>query len=277
MEEVYKAAVEALQAGEIACVATIVSVKGSTPRGVGAKMLIRADGTIVGTIGGGAMEARIIGDARKAIASGESGLFDYSLRGETGEDLAICGGEAQVFLETLSPRRELVIVGGGHIALYLARFGPLLGFRTVIIDDRQEFANGERFPTADRTIVALPEAVAEVVDIDERTCVVIATRGHGHDEQALRAVLDSSAGYVGLVGSRHKVETVFEHLQEAGASDEALARVYTPVGLDIGSDTPAEIALSIMAEIIMVERKGSGRPLRERGNPILMRQRAAHV
>lgn len=274
MEAIYQAAMEALRAGEAICVATIVAVKGSTPRGVGTKMLIRADGSSLGTVGGGAMEQRVIEDALQALVQGASILVHYSLRGESEQDLAICGGEMQVFLEVLAPERELLIIGGGHVGLCLAQLAAILGFRIVVVDDREEFANRERFPMADRTLAIPIEALREAVSISARTHVVIVTRDHVHDEEALEAVLGSPAKYIGLVGSRRKVASVFEHLLAKGFTAEGLARVYSPIGLDIGSETPAEIALSILAEIILVERGGSGRPLCESGNPL--RQRDAN-
>lgn len=268
MQQVFEAAIAHLKAGESACMATIIAVRGSTPRGVGAKMLVRADGSIVGTIGGGAMEGQAISDAQEAIRQGQSLVKHYSLQAHSPESLAICGGEADVFLEVLTPIRQLVVIGGGHIALFLAQMGPILGYNTIIVDDREPFANDERFPTASQTLVAAPDAWPETLTITAHTYIVIATRGHQHDGEALKAALDTPAAYIGLIGSRTKIRAVFQRLQKEGVSAQALSRVYTPVGLDIGSDTPAEIALSVLAEMLLVQRGGTGRPLSERGNPL---------
>ena len=272
MDDIYRAILEALQEGEAVCVATIVSAKGSTPRGVGTKMLIRADGTTLGTIGGGPMEQHVVQDGKEALGKAKSTLKHYSLLGRGADSLSVCGGEADVFLEVLRTQRELVIMGGGHVGLAVAQFASLLDFRITVIDDRAEFANDERFPMASRTVVAPADQVAEHIKITPTTCIVIATPSHQHDTEALRAVLGSPAGYVGLIGSKRKVKTIFAQLHGEGAAESALAGIHTPIGLDIGSDTPAEIALSIMAEILLVLRGGSGRPLQETGNPYLLQE-----
>jgi xanthine dehydrogenase accessory factor len=274
MEEVFSGALEALRAGEPVCVATIVAASGSTPRDVGTKMLIRPDGGTVGTIGGGPMEQTATQDALAALELGRSTVKHYSLLGHGEDSLSICGGEADVFLEVLNPEPELVLVGGGHVGLSLAELGVYLGFRVTVIDDRPEFATAERFPMAHRTIVAPSDQVAQVIDITGSTSILIATHGHSGDAEALRAVISSPAAYIGMVGSQRKVASIWKALGEQGVSKDALARIYSPVGLDIGSESPAEIALSIMAELLLVLRGGTGRPLAKAGNP---HRKGAHV
>ena len=272
MDEIYRAILEALQAGEAICVATIVSARGSTPRGVGAKMLIHADGATLGTIGGGPMEKHAVEDAVAALGENGSTLKHYSLLGRGADSLSVCGGEADVFLEVLGAQRELVILGGGHVGLAVAQCASLLGFRITVIDDRADFATDERFPMASRTVIAPVEQIAQFVSITPHTSIVIATPSHEHDTEALRAVLGSPAGYIGLIGSKRKVKTIFSTLREEGATESALASIHAPIGLDIGSETPSEIALSIMAEILLALRGGSGRPLCESGNPYLIQE-----
>ncbi len=268
MNNIYQAAASAVERGEAVALATIVRVAGATPRGVGTKMLVYADGATEGTIGGGALEARVIAEAQEALRAGEPRLLNFALRDTEAGDPGICGGEADVFIDVLLPHPTLLVVGAGHVAVPVAELGPLLGFRTVVLDDRAEFVTRERFPRADELLVGDIPAELARFPINRQTHIVIVTRGHAHDEAALQAVLDSPAFYIGMIGSRRKVRTVFDNLRAAGASEEALSRVRAPIGLDIGAETPEEIALSIMAEIVMLRRGGQGEPLKldgERG------------
>ncbi|UCC77667.1 MAG: XdhC family protein [Anaerolineales bacterium] len=267
-EAVYEAILEALRGSEAACVLTVIEAEGSTPREVGAKMLLRADGSTVGTIGGGAMEASAVTDAKEALRSKQSRVTEYSLRGEGEGELGVCGGAAKVFIEVLQLKPTLLIAGGGHVAEPLAELGQMLGFRTVVVDDRPEFANRERFPHADRLVVAPFDALLSETEITAHTYVVIVTRGHQYDSIVLRQVLTRPAAYVGMIGSRRKVRTVFERLLSEGVPREKLAEVYTPIGLRTQGQTPVEIALSIMAEIVLVQHGGSGEPLSWRDNPL---------
>ena len=267
MEEVYRVLLDTTQSGEPVALATLVETKGSTPREAGAKMLVYSDGSTVGSIGGGALEARTVSDALAFLSEGESHLVDYSLMGRDG-DLGLCGGEVRVFIEIVMPKPTLLIAGAGHISQSLAKLGTLLGFRVVVGDDRRDYATRERFPTVGRVEVVELEEFVRDIDITERCYVVIATRGHEHDEVVLRQIVSTSAAYIGLVGSQRKVATIFEHLLGEGIPEESLVRVHAPIGLDIGAATLDEIALSIMAEILMIYRGGTGQPLSEQGNPL---------
>ena len=239
--------------------ATVVEAVGSTPRKAGAKMLILADGTTVDTIGGGKIELQVIEDAREALRRGESRMAEYELR-PTGEHALgmVCGGETRVFLEVTLPVSTLLVIGGGHIGQKLCPMGKLLGFRVVVLDSRADILTGSRFPDADELVVGHPTETASLVRLDERTHVVIVTHGHLHDKDALRAVLASPAPYIGMIGSRAKVRTVFDELVDEGVSPEALTRVHSPVGLDLGGQTPGEISLAILAEIVALSH-GRGR------------------
>ena len=267
-EAVHQATLEALQQNEPACVLTIVEVSGSTPRGVGAKMLLRADGSSIGSIGGGALEAAALQDAREALDRGESRLEAYSVRGQDDGALGICGGDARVFIEVIHTRRTLLIAGAGHVAQPIAELGHMLGFRVVVVDDRAELASSTRFPDADELVVTSFQHLLDKVSVTSRTYVVIVTRGHEHDGVVLQQALSTPAAYIGMIGSRTKVKQVFETLLAGGTSEEALARVFAPVGLRIGGQTPAEIALSIMAEIALVEHDGTGEPMSLRDSPV---------
>jgi Xanthine and CO dehydrogenases maturation factor, XdhC/CoxF family len=231
--------------------ATIIESTGSTPRKTGAKMVVLADGRTIDTVGGGKIEAQVIRDALDALKRGVSGIVEYVLRPSGEHALGmVCGGEAKVFLEVHVPDRTLVIAGAGHISQKLCPMAKLLDFRVTVIDQRSEFANAERFPLADEVIVGPPADIASLVRLDDRTHVVIVTHGHLFDMDALRAVATSPVAYVGMIGSRTKVRTVMRDLEAEGVPAEALARVHAPIGIDLGGQTPGEIAVSILAQII---------------------------
>lgn len=252
-EGLYEQVAELTRQGARFVVATITDVKGSSPRDVGTKMLILRDGTIVETIGGGVLEKQVVADALDCLAKGVSRSERYELR-EQGEHAlgALCGGEATVFFDVHAPGRTLLIVGAGHVGQALCRFAALLDYRVVVLDAREDMVSAERFPQADERICGDPARTAELFDIDEDTGVVIVTHGHVHDKAALRSVVGSPAAYIGMIGSRNKVRTVFAQLREEGVRPELLDRVHSPIGLDIGAETPAELALCIMAEVVAV-------------------------
>jgi xanthine dehydrogenase accessory factor len=179
------------------------------------------------------------------------------------------GAEAyEVMIEIIEPPVTLLIVGGGHIGLSLATIGAHCGFSVVVVDDRTMFANAERFPMADKTLAGDVEQILRDYPIGGNTYIVMVSRGHKVDEQALRATVARGASYVGMIGSKRRTATVLRHMAEEGIDLDALEAVYTPIGFDIGAETPEEIAVSIMAEIIAVRRRGSGRPMREGRPPI---------
>ncbi|MCZ7663839.1 MAG: XdhC/CoxI family protein [Thermoleophilia bacterium] len=252
----YRAMADLTEQGTPFVLATVIESLGSTPRKTGAKMVVLADGRTLDTIGGGKVEAQAIADALDALKRGLSRTAEYELR-PTGENALgmVCGGQVKVFLEVNGPANTLLIIGAGHISQKLCPMAKLLDFRVVVLDGRPEFATAERFPQADTVIVGQPKDVLQLTLVDGRTSVVIVTHAHVYDQDALGAVAESDAAYVGMIGSRTKVRTVKAHLQESGVSPEALARVRAPVGLDLGGQTPGEIAVSILAQII-AERHG---------------------
>jgi xanthine dehydrogenase accessory factor len=254
-ENLYALVGQSVAQGQSVALATLVHVDGSTPREAGAKMVVYPDGRTVGTVGGGAMEAAVIRGALKAIAEGASRMLRYELRDPERGDPGICGGAADVFVDVALPRPTLLVVGAGHVAMPIAEIGHLCGFRVTVMDDRPDMVGEERFPHAAQRIAGdIVETLANL-SITPNTYIVIVTRGHAHDQAALRAVIDSPAVYVGMIGSRRKVRTTFDRLIAAGVGQELIRRVHAPIGLDIGAQTPAEIAVSILAEIITV-RKG---------------------
>ncbi len=232
---------------------TVVESSGSAPGRAGAKMLVFADGKTHGTVGGGCLEGAVIEEARQALKRGQPRLGHYNLTEKEASGLGMaCGGKVTVFIEPLLPGPRLLIAGGGHIAQSLCPLAKNLGFEVSVVDDREEFANRDKFPQADELLVGDIAEILSKQDIHRQVYVVIVTRGHHFDEAALEAVLPSAAAYIGMIGSRRKVEAIYAKLVQKGVERSQLERVCAPIGLDIGGDTPEEIALSILAQIQQV-------------------------
>lgn len=249
------AAAEALGRGETVALVTVVRARGSTPQRAGAKMLVFADGRTVGTIGGGCYENDAFWKARAAIASGKPALLHYELNDDFAQENGlVCGGQMDVHVDPLEPTPHLFVLGAGHVGWYLGRLAPDAGFRVHVVDDREKFASEDRFPGAERVTVApIPEWL-QAADLPPSAFVVVVTRGHTHDLDAMRALAPRDLRYLGLIGSRAKVRRIFDLLLAEGIPPECLDRVHAPIGVDIGAVTPAEIAVSILAELIAVRR-----------------------
>ena len=276
-EELLSKIAELAGAGAPFVVATVVRTAGSTPRGAGAKMLVLADGSTIGTVGGGALEHEVVSDSLLALTKGESTLKAYRLRqsgsdsaagvesgggGEAGTLGMLCGGDAEVFLEVYGQSDHLLIVGAGHIGQKLAEIGKALDFRITVLDQRAEMVTRARFPGADELICAPPPDVARRVSIGPGMAIVIVTHGHVHDKAALAAVLASPAAYIGMIGSKSKVRAVMGELRAEGVDPALLERVHAPIGLDFGGQRPTEIALSILAQIVAEQYGRSGGPMK---------------
>jgi xanthine dehydrogenase accessory factor len=253
-QEVFAAVVEALDRGEPAALVTIVSTTGSTPQRVGAKMLVFGDGRMIGTIGGGCYENDAFGKAREAILHRRPQLVRYELSDDFAQETGlICGGQMDVYIEPIEPSPELYVIGAGHVGFHLARLAHEVGFRVRVVDDREKFANRERFPQADQIIVEdIPSWIQKTL-LPPHAYVVIVTRGHNNDLDALRALAPRDLRYLGLIGSRAKVARIYAALTEEAMPTEILKTVHAPIGLDIGAVTPEEIAVSILAELIAVK------------------------
>jgi xanthine dehydrogenase accessory factor len=255
MEEVFSALAEALERGEEVSLVTIVSARGSTPQRVGAKMLVFADGRTIGTIGGGCYENDAFWKAREVLETRKPRMVRYDLTDDFAEESGlICGGQMDVFIEPVEAAPRLYIVGAGHVGVHLGRLAAHAGFQVHVLDDRDKFANRERFPEAREVVVEDIPTWLHHADLPSSSYVVIVTRGHRHDLDALRAIAPREVRYVGLIGSRAKVARIFDALVEESMPAEALRRVHAPIGLDIGAVTPEEIAVSILAELIAVRR-----------------------
>ena len=252
--EVLAALVQALERGEDSALVTIVSAQGSTPQQVGAKMLVFADGRTVGTIGGGCYENDALWKAREALQTRTSRLVHYELTDDVAEESGlICGGHMQVYIEPVEPIPDLYLIGAGHVAQHLARVATPAGFRTHVLDDREKFASRERFPDAEGIVVdAIPEWLSRTA-FPRNAYVVVVTRGHRHDFEALRMLATRDLRYLGLIGSKAKVKRLYD-LLVSEIPAEYLSRIHAPIGLDIGAITPEEIAVSILAELIAVRR-----------------------
>lgn len=234
---------------------TVVGAQGSTPQRPGARMLVFADGTVDGTIGGGCVEAEMARRARLAIESGSPALTTYDLTPEqAGEEGLVCGGRMEVFIEPLKAAPDLAILGAGHVARPLCSLSAGAGFKVSVLDDREKYATAERFPEAERVVVSSFESAGATLGLTPRSFVVVVTRGHRGDATAIASCLGLRPRFLGLLGSKAKMVHVFENLVQRGFSSEDLMRVETPVGVEIGAETPEEIAVSIVARLIAVRR-----------------------
>lgn len=249
----------------VALVTVIRAVRGAAAA-VGAKLLLRPDGSRLGSLGGGALEEAVARDALEALTARPRRAVGTAYYTPDGAPVARreAGPDAvEVMIEVVEPPATLLVVGAGHIGQALCAFGARTGFSVAVLDDRKDFANRERLPEADAVLCGDIAEELRRFRIDGNTYVVLVSRGHKQDEVALREVVGRGAAYVGMIGSKRRVGTVLRHLVEEGFDPAVLEAVRTPIGLDIGAETPEEIAISILAEVILARRGGSGRPMSE--------------
>lgn len=259
MPDLYEEILKIKSEGGRGAVATIIGAKGSTPREVGAKMLIREDGTFLGTIGGGCMEAEVWQEATKAMEEEKPRTVHFDLTGKEAEESGmICGGVMDIYIEPIIPTPKVFIFGGGHISLYVSKMSTMVGFQVGVVDDRPQFANKERFPEAEEVIAEEFPMALPKLKVNQASYLVIVTRGHAYDQEVLEWAVSTPARYIGMIGSRKKIQAVYSNLVEKGMPREKFNRVHAPIGLDIGGLTPEEIAVSIVAEMIQVRRKKKG-------------------
>jgi len=241
--------------GQKSAIATIVQVRGSIPSYESAKMLVREDGSMVGTIGGGCVEAEVWNAAREVIETEKPKHLTFNLGQDAAYDNGlICGGQLDIFIEPVIPPPRAFIFGAGHISKSLSRVASLAGFATNIIDNRDTFANRDRFPEADEIFAAEYEDVFPKLVIHETSYIIIVTRGHRDDMRVLRWAVDTQARYIAMIGSKRKVIGVVKELEKEGVARSLLERIFAPMGLEIGAISPEEIAISVVAEMIAVRR-----------------------
>ncbi len=271
--DVFEEAVRLRNAGRKCALATIVQVNGSIPSYESAKLLVRDDGSMIGTIGGGCVEAEVWNAAREVIETEKPKHLSFNL----GQDAAyenglICGGQLDVFVEPVVPRPQAFIFGAGHISKSLSTIATLAGFATVIVDNREAFANRERFPEAAEIRAGEYEDVFPGLVIRDSSYLIIVTRGHRDDMRVLRLAVETPARYVAMIGSKRKVIGVIRELEKEGLPRSAFERIHAPMGLDIGAVSPEEIAISVVAEMIAV-RRGAASGWREISKSIFATER----
>src|SRR5258707_393153 len=253
--DLYDEIIRLRKLGQKCAMATIVQVNGSIPSYESAKLLVREDGSMIGTIGGGCVEAEVWNAAREVIATEKPRHLSFNLGQEAAYDNGlICGGQLDIFVEPVIPPPHAFIFGAGHISKSLSKIAALAGFSTTIIDNRDTFANRDRFPEADEIFAEEYEEVFPKLPIRDTSYVVIVTRGHRDDMRVMRWAVGTNAKYIAMIGSKRKVIGVVKELEKEGIPREAFERTFAPMGLDIGAITPEEIAVSIVAEMIAMRR-----------------------
>jgi xanthine dehydrogenase accessory factor len=257
--DIYDEIVRLRRIGQKCALATIVQVKGSIPSFESAKLLVREDGSMMGTVGGGCVEAEVWNAAREVLDTEKPKNLSFSLGQDAAYDNGlICGGQLNIFVEPVIPQPRAYIFGGGHVSKSLSKVASMSGFSTVIIDDREAFANPERFPEADATYAAEYEDVFPQLPINSSSYLIIVTRGHRDDMRVLRWAVTTPARYIAMIGSKRKTISVIHELEREGMAQHLFEKIFAPMGLEIGAESPEEIAVSVVAEMIAVRRLPEG-------------------
>ncbi|MEN6410150.1 MAG: XdhC family protein [Anaerolineaceae bacterium] len=258
----YQSLAEIEARGDSAVVCTIIESSGSTPRHQDSRMIVYPDGQFTGSVGGGEVESRVLAEAKIVFTDGHSRVFHYDLVDPGRGDPGICGGSVTVYLEPILPKPCVVVIGGGHVGKAVAHLAKWLGFRVVVSDDRPELCTPEANPDADEFYPIPMEDLPKHLQINSQTYLVLTTRGMNVDVPGVPALLDTAAGYIGIIGSRRRWVMSKKGMIEAGVTQEKIESIHSPIGLEIGAETPEEIAVSIMAEIIMIRNGGSGKSMK---------------
>lgn len=262
MTSILKSLSDAEASTQPVALCTVVRTNGSTPRHSTSKMLVFQDGHILGTVGGGELENQVRKEAQASLQDGRSRLLSYSMTDPARGDVGVCGGQVEVFVEPILPVPQVVVIGGGHVGKAVAHLAKWLGFRVAVSDDRPEFCTPASNPDADEFYPVTMSELPNQLDITEKTILILTTRGNSVDVAGLPALLETRAGFIGVIGSRRRWSETMKQLNEKGISEEQLIRVHSPIGLEIGAETPEQIAVSIMAEILMLGNRASGRMMR---------------
>ena len=245
--------------GAAGVLCTIIQSRGSTPRHTGSKMLVFADGSFTGTVGGGEVENRVRQEAIQALQDGKPRLLKYDMVDPKKGDPGVCGGQLEVFVEPFLPKPTLVVIGGGHVGKAVVHLAVWLGYRVAVSDDRVEFCTAEMNPGADDFYPVAMSDLPNHLNITPYTFLILTTRGSNVDIEGLPTLLESEAGFIGLIGSKRRWLYTRKALIESGVSEEKLNRVVSPIGLELQAETPEEIAVSIMAQLIMLRNGGTGK------------------
>ncbi|MEB2333918.1 MAG: XdhC/CoxI family protein [Anaerolineaceae bacterium] len=263
MTSIYQIISELEKNDESVVLCTIVKSQGSTPRRVGSKMLVYPNGKSVGSIGGGDLEHRVLDEAWIAFSEGKPRTLTYHLVNPKRGDPGVCGGTIEVFVEPILSTPTVVIIGAGHVGKAIVHLAKWLGFRVVVSDDRGEFCNPESAPGADAYYPLPMEELASQLKITRRTFLAITSRGSALDALGLPSLLTSQAAYIGVIGSKRRWLTTVKALKAKGVPEELIARVHSPMGIELNAETPEEIAVSVMAEILMIRDKGTGKSMKD--------------
>jgi xanthine dehydrogenase accessory factor len=263
MSDIYTAILDAQAKGRPAALCTVIAARGSVPRHAGSKLLVFADGQPVGTIGGGELESRVMAAARQVIDNGQPRVEHFELVDPEQGDPGLCGGEVDIYIEPIKPEPAVLVIGGGHVGKAIVHLAKWLGFRVVLSDDRAEYCTPDWAPGADEYLPVPIKQLASRFAFHPETYIVMPTRGAALDIEGLPHLLAQPHAYLGVIGSRRRWATAAQALRERGVSESQLSRVHSPMGLELNAETPEEIALSIMAEIVMLRRGGTGEPMKQ--------------
>lgn len=263
MKSIFEVITELEKARTPFAICTIIDSKGSTPRSAGSKMVVTKDGQTFGTVGGGDVELRARQYAEEAIKTRKSTILSYNMVDPEKGDPGICGGSLQVFIEPVNPFKQAVIIGGGHVGKAVAFLAKWIGFYVTMIDDRDQESSGELSKFVDESLVTEVDQITENISIDADTIVIITTRDHEIDVKILPMILQTPAAYIGVIGSRRRWKIAKERLLANGVSRDDIARIYSPIGLNLGAQTPEEIAVCIISEVMKTINNKSGESLRD--------------
>ena len=261
MTSIYQALSELEKNNQSAALCTVVKSEGSTPRHVGSKMLVYPDGKFIGTVGGGELENRVHKAALQTIKDGAAQTLFYTMADPSRGDPGVCGGQVEVFVEPILPAPTLVVIGAGHVGKAVVHLAKWLGFHVVVSDDRAEFCTPAAVPGGDAYYPVPMAELPNQLTVTGRTYIVVTSRGSGVDAVGLPNLLRSEAAYIGVIGSKRRWATTVKALQEMGVDDAQIVNVHSPIGLELQAETPEEIAVSILAEILMIRDKGTGRKM----------------
>jgi xanthine dehydrogenase accessory factor len=262
MSSIYQALSDLEKNNSPAALCTVVKSEGSTPRHVGSKMLVYADGKFIGTVGGGELESRVIRAALDSLTNGSAQNLSYTMADPSRGDPGVCGGTVEVFVEPILSPAMVVVVGAGHVGKAVVHLAKWLGFRVAVSDDRAEFCNPDAVPGADAYYPVQMGELPEHLKINNRTYIVITSRGASVDVQGLPGLLESDPAYIGVIGSKRRWLTTVKGLKQKGVPEEKIASVHSPMGLELNAETPEEIAVSILAEVLMIRDRGTGKQMK---------------